>query len=236
LALLTLPFILKGDVIFVNQTTGLQQQLTYVNSAGNGIIKVDNTTFVPYNQKRNAVMIASNDQYDFGTLWVFDALHVPYGCRWVPPVLLERLPEEVLMLSIAYGEHTGVEVSESRGLPVSINAAMRPRSDSTIAGGEIDIFEGINLATRNGMALHTTPGCTQPQGVTQTGTQASTNCDYSLNGNSGCAVQDSNTNSYGAAFAQAGGGVWVTEFAETGINIWFFSVRTPPLITPYSRN
>ena len=80
---------LKGDVIFVNQTTALQQQLTYVNSAGNAIIKVDNTTFVPYNEKRNAVMITSNDQYDFGTLWVFDALHVPYGCRWGFAVLLK---------------------------------------------------------------------------------------------------------------------------------------------------
>ena len=78
------------------------------------------------------------------------------------------------------------------------------------------------------MSLHTTAGCTQPQGVTQTGTQATTNCDYSQNGNSGCIVQDSNTASYGAAFAQAGGGVWVTEFAETGINIWFFSVRNLP--------
>ena len=132
------------------------------------------------------------------------------------------------MFNIAYGEHTGVEVPESRGLLVSIAAGLRLPSDLSIAGGEIDIFEGINLATRNQMALHTTSGCTQPQGVTQTGTQAGTNCDYSQNGNSGCIVQDSNTASYGAAFAQAGGGVWVTEFAETGINIWFYSVRTLP--------
>lgn len=127
-----------------------------------------------------------------------------------------------------YGEHTGVVVLEWHGLPVSIAAARRPRSDTSIAGGEIDIFEGINLATNNQMSLHTTAGCTQPQGVTQTGTQSTTNCDYSQNGNSGCIVQDSNTASYGAAFAQAGGGVWVTEFAETGINTWFFSVRTLP--------
>jgi len=163
-----------------------------VNSAGNAIIKVDNTTFVPYNEKRNAVMITSNDQYDFGTLWVFDALHVPYGCS-------------------AWGAYW------SRGAGVNWPA-----------GGEIDIFEGINLATRNQMSLHTTAGCTQPQGVTQTGTQGNTNCDYSQNGNAGCIVQDSNTASYGAAFAQAGGGVWVTEFAETGINIWFFNRPSIP--------
>ena len=117
---------------------------------------------------------------------------------------------------------------ECNGRPVSIVTARGPCADSFIAGGEIDIFEGINLAKNNQMALHTTAGCTQPQGVIQTGTQAITNCDYSQNNNSGCVVQDSNTASYGAAFAQAGGGVWVTEFAETGINIWFFSVRNLP--------
>ena len=136
------------------------------------------------------------------------------------------------MFNIAYGGHTGVEVPGSRGLPVSITAGLELPSDLSVAGGEIDIFEGVNLVTHNGMSLHTTPGCTQPQGVTQTGTQASTNCDYSQNSNSGCTVQDANTTSYGAAFAQAGGGVWVTEFAETGINIWFYSVRT---LLPSSR-
>ena len=132
------------------------------------------------------------------------------------------------MLCAAHGEHTGVVVLGWLGLPVSNCQAWRPCSDTSIAGGEIDIFEGINLATNNQMSLHTTAGCTQPQGVTQTGAQQSTNCDYSQNGNSGCIVQDTNTASYGAAFAQAGGGVWVTEFAETGINLWFFSVRTLP--------
>jgi hypothetical protein len=91
-----------------------------VNSVGNAIIKVDNTTFVPYNEKRNTVMIASNDQYDFGTLWVFDALHVPYGCRYA---FLGHLPDEMLMTYPAYGEHTGVVVSAWNGLPVSITAA-----------------------------------------------------------------------------------------------------------------
>jgi len=113
-------------------------------------------------------------------------------------------------------------------LPQHIVAAQRLRSDSPIAGGEIDIFEGVNLVTRNHMSLHTTAGCTQPLNVTQTGTPASTNCDYSQVGDPGCTVLDNSTASYGSAFAQAGGGVWVTEFAETGINIWFYSVRTLP--------
>jgi hypothetical protein len=96
------------------------------------------------------------------------------------------------------------------------------------AGGEIDIFEGVNRQTKNQMALHTTAGCIQAAGVTQTGNTDQANCDDNRNGGSGCTVIDVNENSYGAPFAAAGGGVWVTEFADTGINIWFFSRPNVP--------
>ena len=46
---------LEGDVTYVSQANASASQLAYVNSAGNAIIKVDNTTFVPYNEKRNSV-------------------------------------------------------------------------------------------------------------------------------------------------------------------------------------
>jgi hypothetical protein len=35
---------------------------------------------------------------------------------------------------------------------------------------------------------------------------------------------DPNENSYGAAFASAGGGVYVTELGEEGVKVWFFTV------------
>lgn len=35
--------------------------LAYVNDAGNVIIKVDNTSVVPYNEKRNTVKITTQD-------------------------------------------------------------------------------------------------------------------------------------------------------------------------------
>jgi hypothetical protein len=54
---------------------------------------------------------------------------------------------------------------------------------------------------------------------------ADANCSSSANYNSGCTVVDANADSYGSAFAAAGGGVWVTELASTGVSIWFFSVR-----------
>jgi len=74
------------------------------------------------------------------------------------------------------------------------------------------------------MTLHTAPGCTQPTDVNQTGSAIHTDCDATLHGSTGCSVIDTNPASYGEPFAKAGGGIWVTEFTDTGIKIWFFSV------------
>ena len=46
----------------------------------------------------------------------------------------------------------------------------------------------------------------------------STDCNFELDGNQGCVVTDPNPSSYGEAFAQAGGGIYVTEFSEDGIS------------------
>lgn len=76
----------NGDIIWVNQSVAdSSPQLTYVNSAGHAIIKVDNSSTVPYNDKRNSVRITSNDTYGLGTVWIMDAVHLPYGCSvwWV---------------------------------------------------------------------------------------------------------------------------------------------------------
>ena len=80
------------------------------------------------------------------------------------------------------------------------------------------------MATNNQMTLHTLPGCTQPKDVIQTGRTNHTDCDSTSQGSTGCNVIDIDPASYGAPFANAGGGVWVTEFTETGTKIWFFSV------------
>lgn len=71
---------LSGDAIFVNQSNATAMQLTYVNSAGNAIIRVDNESFVPYNQKRDTVRLDSTDYFPVGTVIVIDAIHIPFGC------------------------------------------------------------------------------------------------------------------------------------------------------------
>ena len=57
------------------------------------------------------------------------------------------------------------------------------------------------------------------------GTVIYSNCSIAANSGSGCTVNDTNTNSYGAGFAAAGGGVYIGEFTSDYIKIWFFTVR-----------
>ncbi|KAI0342297.1 hypothetical protein BDW22DRAFT_1330594 [Trametopsis cervina] len=73
-----------GDVWWLNETEATAEKLAYVNNAGHAIIKVDNTTNVPFNIKRNSVRITSHDLYDYGSLWIIDALHIPFGCSVWP--------------------------------------------------------------------------------------------------------------------------------------------------------
>jgi len=181
----------NGDAIFVSQAVASSSQLAFVNGAGNAIIKVDNTSNVPFNQKRNTVRIASTDSYGVGSLWIADMTHVPFGCS-VWPAWWSQAPDW-------------------------------PK------GGEIDTFEGVNQVTMNQIALHTEPGCDLDKGsASLTGMVNSTDCSFQANSNQGCVVTDPRTQSYGAAFAQGGGGVFVTEFAEKGISIWFFPRSAVP--------
>lgn len=97
-------------------------------------------------------------------------------------------------------------------------------------GGEIDILEGVNMMTKNQMAIHTAGnGCYASSDTsTFTGSLANTNCSTAFNSNQGCVVQDASTNSYGADFATAGGGVYIAEYASEGIKLWFITRASVP--------
>ena len=64
---------------FVSAKEGAQANLSYINAAGNAIMKVDNTTNLDINDKRNAIRISTTDRYTVGSLWIADILHLPYG-------------------------------------------------------------------------------------------------------------------------------------------------------------
>ena len=66
--------------------------------------------------------------------------------------------------------------------------------------------------------------CVATSSGTISGDLTYSNCSIGANSDSGCTTNDTNANSYGAGFASAGGGVYVAEYATTGIKIWFLTV------------
>ena len=71
----------------------------------------------------------------------------------------------------------------------------------------------------NQMAIHTLPGCTVDT-ANETGVLENDDCATKT----GCTVEEEQPNSYGASFAQAGGGVWATLFDASGILCVFNSL------------
>ncbi|KAF7299455.1 GH16 domain-containing protein [Mycena indigotica] len=181
----------NGDTIFVTKDVATSSRLAYVDPSTNrAIIKVDNTSTVLFNDKRNTVRISSKDEFEVGSVWVADMYHVPFGCS-VWPAFWSQAPN----------------------WPI---------------GGEIDTFEHWNSELHNQMTLHTEPGCNQISPVQTSTVVNSTDCSHLDNSNAGCSVMDPNDSSYGAKFAAAQGGIFVTEYAESGISVWFFSRASVP--------
>lgn len=97
--------------------------------------------------------------------------------------------------------------------------------------GEIDIIEGINDNTNNAMTLHTSDGCSIANDTAFSGTEVYSDCYiYASNqpSNAGCSIENQETSSYGSDFNSIGGGVIVTEWTSSAINIWWFPRGTTP--------
>ncbi|KZT51855.1 glycoside hydrolase family 16 protein [Calocera cornea HHB12733] len=182
----------NGDAVFVTQAVAqAEPQLAFINSGGNAIVRVDNASTVVYPNKRNTVRLQSVESYGLGSLWVMDAVHLPYGC--------------------------------------SVWPAFWSQATKWPEGGEIDTLENVNLALTNQMALHTEDGCMVTSSAVMTGSLTDQDCGTDLpTKTQGCTVEDSNQASYGAAFAAAGGGVYATLLADSGVYIWFFPRANVP--------
>ncbi|KAI0769640.1 concanavalin A-like lectin/glucanase domain-containing protein [Trametes elegans] len=176
----------NGDVTWVDQANATQSKLAFVNDAGHAVIKVDDTSFVPFNEKRDSVRIETQDFFPVGSVVVFDATHLPFGCSTWPSFWM--------------------------------------KGQDWPNNGEIDIFEGVNMMTANQMALHTHSGCKLSSSAKQSGKVGETDCSSGT----GCTVLETKDNSYGSAFASAGGGVWAMQLETSGISVWFWSRKDVP--------
>ncbi|KAL1667300.1 glycoside hydrolase family 16 protein [Schizophyllum commune] len=174
--------LVRSDVWWLNRNDAFSQGLTYINNAGNAVLKVDNEHDVAWNYKRNSVRITSQDTYAVGSLWITDVVHVPYGTH----------------VYIVWG-------------------AIWTKGPTWPDNGEIDIFETINRMPINQYALHTTEGCMKDTPDNQVGTTVVEDCSEAA----GCTVTENYENSAYTGFAEAGGGVWATQFDVSGI--WFWS-------------
>ncbi|KAG2016072.1 glycosyl hydrolase family 16 [Coprinopsis cinerea AmutBmut pab1-1] len=76
----------NGDVEFISASEArTPSSLAYVDPNTNrAIVKVDNTTEVPYMEKRKAVRITSKDAFPVGSVFITDIHHAPYGCSVWP--------------------------------------------------------------------------------------------------------------------------------------------------------
>ncbi|KAG8735619.1 hypothetical protein FRC10_010352 [Ceratobasidium sp. 414] len=128
---------------------------------------------------------------------------------------------------------THLEVMDVRHMPQGCGSWPAYWTTNTVnwpAGGEIDIIEGVNDQSPNAMTLHTTAGCTQPASRAMYGTATQLDCNWQVNGNSGCGVKSPDANSYGPTFNANGGGWYATERTTSYIKIWFWprnSAYTP---------
>ncbi|KAF8164022.1 hypothetical protein BJ912DRAFT_1005152 [Pholiota molesta] len=111
------------------------------------------------------------------------------------------------------------------------------------ANGEIDILEGVHDNEHNQVTWHTNPGCRLDPNSTftgligQTNGANNTNCDATLNSNTGCDVTEWSQASYGPFFEAQGGGILAMKWDENDISVWsFFRAAIPTDVTQGTPN
>ena len=142
--------------------------------------------------KRKSVRVKSKDIYNSNTLLVFDVSHAPEGPAVWPAIW-------------TFGD----KESDNTGWPNK---------------GEIDIIEGVNKARTNSISLHMDGSCTQASNANSAKSKNGT-FNPKINqdeGKAGCKQETKEPAAYGAEFNKNRGGVYVMEWTDRFIAVWFF--------------
>ncbi|KAG9867027.1 glycoside hydrolase family 16 protein, partial [Aureobasidium melanogenum] len=125
----------------------------------------------------------------------------------------------------------GLFLADIKHMPGSICGvwpAFWTLGDSTWpAHGELDIIEGVNMASTNQIAAHTAPNCTM-KFQNQTGWANGYDCAVSTGGAAGCATGSNDQTGYGDGFNANGGGVYAMQWTSEFMKVWFFPRNAIP--------
>ncbi|KEQ65017.1 uncharacterized protein M437DRAFT_13083, partial [Aureobasidium melanogenum CBS 110374] len=125
----------------------------------------------------------------------------------------------------------GLFLADIKHMPGSICGvwpAFWTLGDSTWpAHGELDIIEGVNMASTNQIAAHTAPNCTM-KFQNQTGWANGYDCAVSTGGAAGCATGTNDQTGYGDGFNANGGGVYAMQWTSEFMKVWFFPRNAIP--------
>ncbi|KAJ3803220.1 concanavalin A-like lectin/glucanase domain-containing protein [Lentinula aff. detonsa] len=192
-----------GNVHFLSQSAAQAANLSYVDSNGRVILKVDNTTNGAGDTSfgRNTVYLESTQLMNIGSLMIFDANHIPFGCSVWPSLFTQGQvwPQQG---EIDVIEQVNLATDNRYSLHVGVDNCNQPTSVASNQTGTISTAEGD------------ISNCT----VTPTTGQNTV----------GCVTTETKSNSFGSGFSSQGGGVYAMLWDTDGIAMWYFARGSVP--------
>ncbi|KAJ3984755.1 concanavalin A-like lectin/glucanase domain-containing protein [Lentinula detonsa] len=192
-----------GNVHFLSQSAAQAANLSYVDSNGRVILKVDNTTNGAGDTSfgRNTVYLESTQLMNIGSLMIFDANHIPFGCSVWPSLFTQGQvwPQQG---EIDVIEQVNLATDNRYSLHVGVDNCNQPTSVASNQTGTISTTEGD------------ISNCT----VTPTTGQNTV----------GCVTTETKSNSFGSGFSSQGGGVYAMLWDTDGIAMWYFARGSVP--------
>ncbi|KAG8924549.1 hypothetical protein FRC01_011360 [Tulasnella sp. 417] len=210
-----------GNVNYLKSSDAFDRGLAYVDRDGLAVMKVDNTNTVPTGGNRDSVRITSKNSYTAGLI-VLDVDTMPFGCGvwpafWTVGDSWPNGGEIDILENVGNAVHAQYTLHTAPGCQLDtsfVKANTRKhRRRSVVHSMIVNDREAKHAARDNANGF---------SGMAFTGTILTSNCDATINSNTGCGIRDPNPESYGSALNENGGGVFATLLDENGVAVWFF--------------